>query len=97
MARLRAGKLRHMWRSDDPRVELKLCLYRSACCSILRILTYGSEAWILELCIDDETKRIIDGLNALMSSNIYTIVTGKRIEQGIRSTRYKNKRSNPIY
>ena len=63
MARQRAGKLRHIWSATELSLDLKMRLYRSACCSIL---TYGSEAWTL----DPTTCKIINGANAAMVSHI---------------------------
>lgn len=57
MARQRAGKLRHIWMAGELSLDLKMRLYRSACCSML---TYGSETWTL----DEPTRKIINGANA---------------------------------
>ena len=63
MARLRHGKMRHIWKSSDLHVNLKMRLYKASVCSIL---TYGSEAWTL---ISD-VMRALNGANASMVSVI---------------------------
>ena len=63
MAVARAGKLREIWQTEVLPLKLKLRLYKSACCSIL---TYGSEAWVL----DDKACKLINGANAGMLSHI---------------------------
>ena len=62
----RAGKLRHVWASDALTLKLKLRLYVAAVCSIM---TYGSEAWLLDV----PTCRSLNGANATMLARI----TGK--------------------
>ena len=44
-------------------IRIIISLYKASVCSIL---TYGSEAWLL----DDETCKIINGANAYMLSHI---------------------------
>ena len=66
MARARFGKLRHIWRDNNPHLHLRLRLYRSCVCSIL---TYGSEAWYL----NREMRRALNGANSQMVS----IITGR--------------------
>ena len=70
MARVRAGKLRHIWSATQLTMTLKMRLYISACCSIL---TYGSEAW----CLDERTCKALRGANSQMLS----IITGKTPHQ----------------
>ena len=68
-ARSRAGKLRHIWQAELS-LKLKIRLYKSAVCSIL---TYGSEAWLL----DEEACKAINRANAIMLS----FITGKTIAE----------------
>ena len=63
MATTRAGKLCNIWAADCLTLKLKLQLYKSACCSIL---TYGSEAWVL----NKQTCKLINGANARMLAHI---------------------------
>ena len=63
MAVARAGKLREIWQTEILTLKLKIRLYKSACCSIL---TYGSEAWVL----DERACKLINGANASMLSHI---------------------------
>ena len=63
MAITRAGQLRNIWSAPNLPLKLKLQLYKSACCSIL---TYGSEAWVLNA----DARRIINGANASMLAHI---------------------------
>ena len=70
MARTRAGKLRHTWAALTLPLQLKLRLYKAAVCSIM---TYGSEAWLL----DNATCKTLNGANAAMLA----IITGKSIQQ----------------
>ena len=76
MARTRAGKLRHTWAAPTLPLQLKLRLYKAVVCSIM---TYGSEAWLL----DNATCKALNGANAAMLA----IITGKSIQQeACRST-----------
>ena len=70
MVTQRFGKLRHIWRSNELHVNLRLRLYKSAVCSIL---TYGSEAWRL-------TKKVIRALNGA-NSRMLSVITGKTIHE----------------
>ena len=70
MTQTRFGKLRHIWNSNDLHRGLKLRLYKACVCSIL---TYGSEAWIL----NTEVTRAINGANAQMMA----VITGSTPRQ----------------
>ena len=70
MARTRFGQLRHLWHDKCLHLNLRLRLYKSCVCSIL---TYGCEAW----CLDVETRKAINGANASMVS----VMTGKSQHQ----------------
>ena len=63
---LRFGKMRHIWRSSDLHLRLRMRLYISSVCSIL---TYGSEAWN----VTKEVRQKLNGVN----SRIVSIMTGK--------------------
>ena len=91
MAVARAGKLRHIWAAEELTLELKLRLYKAACCSIL---TYGSEAWIL----NEKACKLINGANASMLSHITNrsrheeakaVTTTFNLVQWIRARRLK--------
>ena len=68
-ARTRADKLRNVWSAALP-CGLKLRLYVSAVCSIM---TYGSEAWLL----NEQTCKKLNGTNATMLAYF----TGKSIQE----------------
>ena len=70
MARQRHGKMRHVWKSNDLHLHLKLRLYRACVCSIM---VYGAEGWKLNA----ETQRALNGANSQMLS----IMTGKTIRE----------------
>ena len=90
MAQVRHGKMRHIWKSKDLHLRLKMRLYVSAVCSVM---IYGSEAWKL----DDQTKRALNGAKSKMVATI----TGRTIHEeasegntydviaGIRATRFQ--------
>ena len=63
MARQRFGKLRHLWKSKDLHIKLRIRLYKASACSIL---TCGSEAWFLT----EDVRKKINGANASMMSTI---------------------------
>ena len=75
MARVRAGKLIHIWAATQLTETLKMRLYISSCCSIL---TYGSEAWLL----DTKVRSTIRCANACMLSHI----TGRTIQEEANTT-----------
>ena len=62
-ARTRAGKPRHIWNTDHLSLTLKIRLYKSAVCSILK---YGAEAWLL----DERTCKALTSSNAAMLTSI---------------------------
>ena len=66
LAVARFGKMRHIWKSSDLHMRLRMRLYISSVCSIL---TYGSETWNLT----NEVRRKLNGVNSRMVS----IITGK--------------------
>ena len=70
MATVRCGKLRHILRSPDLGIKLKLRLYEAA---VLSILVYGCESWLL----DKKAMKILNGANSTMLSSF----TGKTIRQ----------------
>jgi len=74
-AQTRAGKLRHIWAAPQLTLQLKLRLYISACVSIL---TYGSEAWLL----DPRVTSALRGANARMLARI----TKKEIKDEARDS-----------
>lgn len=79
MAVARAGKLRNIWAATELTLKLKMRLYKSACCSIL---TYGSEAWVL----NEAACKIINGANASMLSHITGL--SRHTEASSRSTTF---------
>ena len=78
MARQRAGKLRHIWMASELRLDLKMRIYRAACCSML---TYGSEAWTL----DETTCKIINGANAAMVAHITQRSVQEEVTDGTKT------------
>ena len=70
MARQRFGKMHHLWKDNNLHQNLRLRLYKAAVCSIL---TYGSEAWMLNA----EVRRALNGANASMLA----IITGKTVHE----------------
>ena len=90
MAQSRHGTMRHIWKSKDLHIRLKMRLYVSAVCSIM---IYGSEAWRL----DEQTRRALNGAN----SKMVAAITGRTIHEeattgktydvvaGIRATRLR--------
>ena len=58
--------MRHIWRSSDLHIRLRMRLYISSVCSIL---AYGSEAWNL-------TRDVISKINGA-NSRMVSVITGK--------------------
>ena len=61
MVTQRHGKMRHVWKSNDLHVNLKLRLYVACVCSIM---VYGAEGWQM----NEETRRALNGANSQMLS-----------------------------
>ena len=73
LAKVRCGKLGHIFDSEKISLQLKLRLYRAAVCSLIM---YGCETWRL----DEKTMRKLNGANSIMLSRI----TGNSIPQEAR-------------